>query len=229
MTNSISHHSQPLLSIAGTVGVGKSTLAKLLADRLGYKLSMEKVEGNPYLEDYYHDFKTWSFHLQIYFLAVRFAEQKRMYESGWGYVQDRTIYEDVGIFSRIQYEHGNMNERDYQTYRSLFEAMTMTPFFPTPTLIIYLEGSFDKIMERIRLRGRKMELETPISYWQELYERYHLWIEQFDLAPVLRINIDKLDLLQSPADLDNLLSMIHKRLSPRINDNYYIIHATTGE
>ncbi len=72
------HHipKNSIITVAGTVGVGKSTLTKALAKRLGFKTSLEEVDHNPYLEKFYHDFERWSFHLQIYFLAERFKEQK---------------------------------------------------------------------------------------------------------------------------------------------------------
>ena len=205
--------SSALISIAGTVGVGKSTLTKLLAQKLNFKTSMEKVDGNPYLEDYYSDFKTWSFHLQIYFLAERFKEQKRMFESNWGFVQDRTIYEDVGIFARLQYDNGNMTQRDFETYQSLFEAMTMSPFFPSPTLIIYLEGSFERILERIHRRGRDMETKTPISFWEELYGRYEKWIGSLNVSPVLRLNIDRYDFIKNPEDIDEVVRLISEKIN----------------
>ena len=70
-----------IITIAGTVGVGKSTLTQALADKLNFKTSFENVDHNPYLDKFYDDFERWSFHLQIYFLAERFKEQKRMFES----------------------------------------------------------------------------------------------------------------------------------------------------
>ena len=87
-----------IITIAGTVGVGKSTLTQALADKLNFKTSFENVDHNPYLDKFYDDFERWSFHLQIYFLAERFKEQKRMFEYGGGFIQDRSIYEDVDIF-----------------------------------------------------------------------------------------------------------------------------------
>ncbi len=95
-----------IITVAGTVGVGKSTLTKALAKRLGFSTSLEEVDENPYLEKFYHDFERWSFHLQIYFLAERFKEQKNMFESGGGFVQDRSIYEDTGIFAKMHADKG---------------------------------------------------------------------------------------------------------------------------
>ncbi|MBM7094577.1 MULTISPECIES: deoxynucleoside kinase [Alteribacter] len=182
-----------LITLAGTVGVGKSTLTNTLAHALNFKSSFEKVDGNPYLEDYYADFKTWSFHLQIYFLAERFKQQKQMHETGTGYVQDRSIYEDVGIFAKMQYDNNNMTKRDYETYQSLFEAMVMSPYFPKPDVLIYIDGTLDKILERVGRRGREMETKTPRSFWEDLYTRYQEWIRDFDVCPVLHLDIEAYD------------------------------------
>ena len=123
--NNIEIPKDAVITIAGTVGVGKSTMTKIIADKLGFQTSLEKVDDNPYLEPFYSDFQRWSFHLQVYFLAERFKEQKRIFESGGGYVQDRSIYEDTGIFAKMHADKGTMSEVDYETYTSLFEAMVM--------------------------------------------------------------------------------------------------------
>lgn len=167
------HHipKNSIITVAGTVGVGKSTLTKTLAKRLGFKTSLEEVDHNPYLEKFYHDFERWSFHLQIYFLAERFKEQKTIFEAGGGFVQDRSIYEDTGIFAKMHADKGTMSKVDYKTYTSLFEAMVMTPYFPHPDVLIYLEGDLENILNRIEQRGREMELQTSRSYWEEMHTR----------------------------------------------------------
>lgn len=197
-----------IITVAGTVGVGKSTMTKALAQALDFKTSFEKVDTNPYLEDFYADFERWSFHLQIYFLAERFKEQKKIFEYGGGFVQDRSIYEDTGIFAKMHYDNGTMSETDYETYRNLFDAMVMTPYFPHPDLLIYLEGSFEEIVHRIQLRGREMEKETPISYWEEMYERYKNWINNFNACPILRINISDYDLMKKENTIEPILEKI---------------------
>lgn len=205
-TYNIPHDS--IITVAGTVGVGKTTMTKTLAQALHFKTSIEKVDVNPYLESFYADFKRWSFHLQIYFLAERFKEQKKMFEYGGGFVQDRSIYEDTDIFAKMHYDNGTMSETDYKTYRELFDAMVMTPYFPHPDLLIYLEGSFEDILHRIQVRGRPMEKDTPISYWEEMYERYQNWIDQFDACPVLRLNIKDYDLMRQNNTMEPILEKI---------------------
>ena len=204
-----------IITVAGTVGVGKSTLTKALAKRLGVHTSLEEVDENPYLEKFYHDFERWSFHLQIYFLAERFKEQKNMFESGGGFVQDRSIYEDTGIFAKMHADKGTMSLTDYTTYTSLFEAMVMTPYFPHPDVLIYLEGDLENIINRIEKRGREMELQTNRSYWEEMYTRYEDWISGFNACPVLKVRIEDYDL---EADEQSLEPLIEK-ISHVINEN----------
>ncbi|KML38129.1 deoxynucleoside kinase [Cytobacillus firmus] len=200
--------SNAVITIAGTVGVGKSTMTNALADALGFRTSFEKVDTNPYLDKFYADFNRWSFHLQVYFLAERFKDQKRIFEYGGGFVQDRSIYEDTGIFAKMHYEKGTMSKVDYETYTSLFDAMVMTPYFPHPDLLIYLEGSLDDILSRIQERGRPMEQQTPISYWEEMHQRYENWINSFNACPVLRLNINDYDIVQNEKSIEPIVERV---------------------
>ena len=197
-----------VITIAGTVGVGKSTMTNALANALKFRTSYEKVDTNPYLDKFYDDFEKWSFHLQVYFLAERFKEQKRIYEYGGGFIQDRSIYEDTGIFAKMHYDKGTMTPIDYETYTNLFDAMVMTPYFPHPDLLIYLEGPIDDVIGRIQERGREMEQQTPHSYWKEMHGRYEEWINNFNACPVLRIDINDYDLMKNPAQIEDVVSRI---------------------
>jgi len=203
---------QTIITIAGTVGVGKSTMTKALAEALNFRTSFEKVDTNPYLDKFYDDFEKWSFHLQVYFLAERFKEQKRIFEYGGGFIQDRSIYEDTGIFAKMHYDKGTMSPTDYETYKNLFDAMVMTPYFPHPDLLIYLEGPIDAVIGRIQERGRVMEQQTPNDYWIEMHERYEDWINNFNSCPVLRLDINDYDLLKNPEAIDSIVSRISHML-----------------
>ncbi|QTD40195.1 deoxynucleoside kinase [Sporosarcina sp. Te-1] len=197
-----------VITIAGTVGVGKSTMTHALAQALGFRTSLENVDENPYLDRFYDDFEKWSFHLQIYFLAERFKEQKRIFEYGGGFIQDRSIYEDTGIFATMHKDQGTMDPVDFDTYTKLFEAMVMTPYFPHPDLLIYLDGPFETILSRIQERGRDMEQHTPVSYWEGLYNRYAKWIDSFNSCPVLRIDITDYDLVERPEEVEAIVERI---------------------
>ncbi|WP_100332964.1 deoxynucleoside kinase [Bacillus alkalisoli] len=204
--------SNAVITIAGTVGVGKSTMTKALAQALDFRTSFEKVDTNPYLDKFYADFQRWSFHLQIYFLAERYKEQKKIFEYGGGFIQDRSIYEDTGIFAKMHYEKGTMTPVDYETYTSLFEAMVMTPYFPHPDLLIYLEGSLEDILARIEQRGRPMEQQTPIAYWQEMHGRYENWINNFNACPVLRLNINEYDVVQNETSIEPIIEKVSNHI-----------------
>ncbi|WP_336047052.1 deoxynucleoside kinase [Solibacillus ferritrahens] len=197
-----------VITIAGTVGVGKSTMTKALSQSLNFRTSYEKVDTNPYLDKFYDDFEKWSFHLQIYFLAERFKEQKRIFEYGGGFIQDRSIYEDTGIFAKMHYDKGTMSPIDYETYTNLFDAMVMTPYFPHPDLLVYLEGPIDDVIGRIQERGREMEQQTPHTYWQEMHGRYENWINNFNACPVLRIDINDYDLMKNPDQVEDIVVRI---------------------
>ncbi|HEY9570642.1 MAG TPA: deoxynucleoside kinase [Metalysinibacillus sp.] len=209
---------QTVITIAGTVGVGKSTMTQALADALSFRTSFEKVDTNPYLDKFYEDFSAWSFHLQIYFLAERFKEQKRIFEYGGGFIQDRSIYEDTGIFAKMHYDKGTMTPIDYETYKNLFDAMVMTPYFPHPDLLIYIEGPVESIIDRIHSRGREMEQQTSHDYWYEMHKRYEDWINNFNSCPVLRINIDDYD-LKKDADA---VELIVKRIAQMLEQTSHL-------
>ena len=221
MTNKVIPN-DAIITIAGTVGVGKSSLTQALSKRLNFKTSFEKVDNNPYLEKFYHDFERWSFHLQIYFLAERFKEQKRMFEYGGGFIQDRSIYEDVDIFAKMHEEQGTMTEEDYATYRELFEAMVMTPYFPKPDALIYLECDYNDVIQRIQRRGRQMEIETDEAYWKKLFSRYDNWINNFTECPVVRVNINDYDLYEDPDSINHIIDKIahvietHRSIDTRV-------------
>lgn len=211
-----------VITIAGTVGIGKSTLTAALAERLGFRTSYENVDANPYLERFYADFERWSFHLQIFFLAERFAESKRMFEYGGGFVQDRSIYEDVDIFAAMHAEQGTMSPEDHRTYSDLFNALVLSPYVAPPDVLVYLESDLDRVLERISRRGRRMEVETDPGYWQRLFARYEKWISTFRACPVVRVDISEYDLEEGPHTLDPLIATIgraitvHRSQDPRV-------------
>ena len=199
------------ITVAGNVGAGKSTLTKLLGDSLNFRTHFEKVDNNPYLSDFYLDQSQWGFHLQLYFLAQRFKQQKEIELNKFNNIQDRSIYEDVEIFAQALYEDGKMNERDYITYKELF--YDMLPYLRRPDLMIYLDGSIDTILHRINLRGREMEKSVDNTYWTNLHNRYEGWISNYNQSPVLYVDINKVDLINNPEHLEILANEIKNILN----------------
>src|SRR5512137_1031174 len=120
------------VAVAGNIGVGKSTLVSMLAERLNWKPFFEPVTENPYLADFYKDMHAWSFHSQIFFLTHRLRIQKDLIHYPGSVIQDRSIYEDAEIFARNLYLKGNFLKRDYETYYTLYS--TLQEFLPAPNL-----------------------------------------------------------------------------------------------
>lgn len=201
-----------VIAIAGTVGVGKSTLTKKLAEHLNFKTAFENVETNPYLKLYYENLERWGFHLQIFFLAERIKQQKKIFEYGGGFIQDRTIYEDLEIFAKMNFDNGTMTENDFSTYKSLFETLVKTPYFQKVDLIVYLEGDVEDILSRINTRGREIEMQTEATYWEQLHKRYQEWIENYTHTPVLRININDYD-VENEESIKKIVQKIEKILA----------------
>jgi deoxyadenosine/deoxycytidine kinase len=203
--------SQPLfVAVAGNIGAGKSSLARLLGERFQWKPYFESVDDNPYLADFYGDMSRWSFHLQIYFLANRFKCHKEIVESSESVIQDRSIYEDAEIFAHNLYDIGKMTERDYTNYVSLFHVMM--EYLKPPDLMIYLRANIETLVKQISKRGRDFEQGIQRSYLETLNVLYEDWIARYKLGPLLIIESDNLDFVNNKADLDNILKSVKDSL-----------------
>jgi deoxyadenosine/deoxycytidine kinase len=198
------------IAVAGNVGAGKSTLTRLLAAELGWEPFMEAVDDNPYLADFYDDMPRWSFHSQIYFLSRRLRHHRALVDHPGSVVQDRSVYEDAEIFARNLYMQGALGERDYRSYRELYEAIAS--FLPPPDLVVYLRASVDTLRERIARRGRDFEREISPEYLARLNQLYEEWAASFTLAPVLTIQADSIPYVDNHMDLTGVTGRIEAAL-----------------
>ncbi len=198
------------IAVAGNVGVGKSTLTRMLADRLGWEPFFEAVDDNPYLADFYQDMRQWAFHSQIFFLSRRLRHHHELLQRENSVIQDRSVYEDAEIFARNLYEQGAMSERDYRSYRELYEVLCA--FLPPPDLILYLRADVDTLLHRIRKRGRAYEQDIDPNYLRQLNRLYDEWIDQFTLSPVLTIEAANLDFVAHRDHLDRIEAAVRDRL-----------------
>jgi deoxyadenosine/deoxycytidine kinase len=196
--------------IAGNIGAGKSTLVKLLSERLGFKPYYEPVAENPYLEDFYEDMRTWAFHSQLFFLSYRLRAHRALMDDPHSVVQDRSLYEDAEIFARNLHEQGTMSGRDWETYRGLYK--TMADLLPAPDLVIYIRASVRTLKSRISMRGRGFEAGISEEYLENLNRLYESWIEGFELAPVLVVPGDRLDFVTDDGDLAAIEASVLERL-----------------
>jgi len=199
------------ITVAGNIGVGKSTLVGLLSKKLGWEPFYEPEGENPYLADFYQDMHSWSFHSQIFFLARRLRAHRQLLDHPTSAIQDRSVYEDAEIFAQNLYLQHHMSERDYQTYRELYQVLTI--FLPPPDLVIYLRASVPTLVRRITSRGRDYEQQIQPEYLQRLNSLYEAWIADFILCPVLTVPADDLDYVAHNGHLNLIVIKINEKLS----------------
>jgi len=179
------------IAIAGNMGVGKSSLVDFLSSTYGIAPFYEPNDENPYLPDFYANMKRWAFHSQLYFLSNKFRIHQELDRTPGVVVQDRTIFEDAEIFATALYDMGQIDDRDWQTYRAFYA--TILDAIRPPDLMIYLRCSMRTLRRRIKLRGRAMEQDIPLSYLKRLERLYEGWISSYRLSEVLVLETDKLD------------------------------------
>ena len=126
------------IAIAGNIGAGKSTLVEYLTSKYPLIPIYEPLEDNPYLDEFYKDMKSWSFHSQVWFLSQKFKLHQQIASDPGTFVQDRTIYEDAEIFATYLHRSRRMKKRDFETYISMYESMRDT--LQPPDLLIYLRS-----------------------------------------------------------------------------------------
>jgi len=201
------------IAIAGNIGVGKSSLTGMLGERLGWEPFFEAVSDNPYLADFYQDMARWSFHSQVFFLSRRLRHHHQLLLWPNSVVQDRTVYEDAEVFACNLYRQGLMSERDYRSYRELYEVLSA--LLPPPDLVVYLRASVPTLMARIAQRGRPFERNIAPEYLEQLNELYEEWIGRFNLCPVLTVPSDRLDFVANSHHLDLIVEKVMEKLQGR--------------
>lgn len=202
-----------MVVVAGNIGAGKTSLTERLGERLGWITAYESVADNPYLPDFYADMRSWSFHLQVFFLGHRSRQYLDLAAKPQSAILDRSIYEDAFIFARALHTMGNLNERDYFSYRRVFDLIVSQ--LPPPDLLIYLKAPVEVLMERIRRRARSIEGGIDIDYLRLLDGFYEEWMQSFDVCPILTIRSDDLDFVHKKQHLDVVVQHIQDKFSSR--------------
>jgi deoxyadenosine/deoxycytidine kinase len=202
--------SKRLVVVAGNIGAGKTSLTERIGSRLGWRTDYESVADNPYLPDFYTDMRAWSFHLQIYFLGHRASQYLEAANDPRSVILDRSLQEDAYIFARALHHMGNLSERDYLAYRTLYNLVIDS--LPAPNLLIYLKCPVNVLMDRIERRARNIETGISAEYLTLLDTFYNEWLNAFDLCPVLTIRTDDLDYVHQPIALEIVVERIKERL-----------------
>ena len=196
------------IAIAGNIGAGKSSLLEFLTASYDVAPFYEPNDANPYLEDFYKDMKSWAFHSQLFFLSNKFRIHQQADRTPGVVIQDRTIFEDAEIFATALHQMRKIDKRDWQTYWSFYQSILDA--IQPPDLMIYLRCPVRTIRRRIKLRGRKMEQDIPLSYIKRLERLYEEWIDNYRLGEVLVLDSDRLDFVSDLIDRQDVRERVEK-------------------
>lgn len=210
-----------VIVVGGMIGLGKSSVAKMLGEKFGTDVFYESVEDNKILPLFYTasdeeiQAKRYPFLLQLWFLHTRFKSIKEALVND-NNVLDRSIYEDC-FFARKNMELGRITELEMEIYENLLENMMQElDELPkkSPDLMVYLKGSFETVLDRIKKRGREYELdEELVEYYKFLWKDYDEWImNHYKASQVLVIDMDKIDVVENKEDAEFVFNLVKERL-----------------
>ncbi len=207
----------------GTMGSGKTTVAKLLAREFRFHLIQENFGDNAFLSRFYSDMKRWAFHSQTFYLMEKtqqLLEVARVLSDAkdpvWnkrahGIVQDTPIQQDAFSYAKAQHVLGNIDDAEWRLYQKIYKAFE--PYFPKPDLIVYLETTVPALTTRINNRRRGYEQHIPQSYVELLDMLNHKWISENTDIPLVSISTDGLNIVHSRNAQKQMLGIIRKRLN----------------
>ncbi|MEG1003225.1 deoxynucleoside kinase [Clostridium sp.] len=211
-----------VIVVGGMIGLGKSSVAKILGEHLNSDVFYESVDDNPILPLFYSETEEeinknrYPFLLQLYFLNTRFKSIKEALVHNDN-ILDRSIYEDW-YFAKKNMELGRISELEMSIYENLLKnMMEELEELPkkAPDVMIYLKGSFETVLERIRLRGRDFEVDDDLKeYYEFLWKDYDDWVENhYDASEVLIIDMDKMDVVNNKVDEEELVRLVKEKVT----------------
>ena len=193
------------IAIEGPIGVGKTSLADILAKKLNSRLVLEGAEDNPFITDFYKDVQKHAFQTQMFFLLSRYRQQQELAQSDLfqqGIVSDYIFAKDR-IFANLTLDDNEL--KLYEQIHSILGGRVLKPDF-----IIYLQASTDVLLKRINQRGRKFESQITADYLAELNQAYNYYFFHYQETPLMVVNTSEIDFVHRDADLDDLLSHMSK-------------------
>jgi deoxyadenosine/deoxycytidine kinase len=207
------------IAVEGPIGSGKTTLAQILADRMGGRLVQEPVDENPFLPAFYDDARKHAFQTQLFFLLSRFQQQQQLFQ------QDLFTQSTVAdyLFAKDRIFAGlTLDANELALYDRLYEVLG--PRVVRPDLVIYLQARKDVLLHRIRKRGRPYERQIDPAYLEALATAYADFFFHYDETPLLVVNTSDIDLVNSEADVEALAAVIRKH---RKGTQHYVPMGTT--
>ncbi len=202
------------LAIEGPIGVGKTTLARLLADKLDARLVLEAAEENPFLQKFYKDSNRYGFQTQIFFLLSRYDQQRELLQGDL--FEERVICDYLFARDRI-FAYLNLDDDELALYEQFYRFLG--GMVAKPDLVIYLQASTTTLQERIRRRGREYELDISDEYLMEVNRSYNAFFFHYDATPLLIVNTDGIDFVHYEDDLVELIEEIQHMHSGK---RYYV-------
>ncbi len=194
------------IAIEGVIGVGKSSLARRLAERLQGRLVLEEVEENPFLAGFYRDRRRYAFPCQLFFLLSRYRQQRALMQPDL--FERRTVCDYLFRKDRI-FALLNLDEAEMGLYDEIWPLLERE--LPRPDRVVYLQASIETLMRRIDQRGREFERGIDPEYLRELSESYNRFFFHSDESPLLVVNTDAIDFVSNPDDLEDLIRRIREQ------------------
>jgi deoxyguanosine kinase len=206
----------PYLAVEGVIGVGKTTLVRLLAEQFGATALLEVFEENPFLSDFYADRARYAFQTQIFFLLSRYRQQFDIIPRG---LSSGPVLSDYTFAKDSLFAHLNLAGDELSVYEKLHGALAEK--IPTPDLVVYLRADLDVLMARIAARDRPYERGMERDYIESLRLAYEGFFAAYSQAPVLVIDTNHLNVLQDPLALVSVRERIRDRLPAALGDGAY--------
>jgi deoxyguanosine kinase len=191
--------------VEGVIGVGKTSLVNILAERFGGRKVLEVVEENPFLSSFYSDREKYAFQTQLFFLLSRFRQQQDLFQQDL--FRSLTVSDYLFAKDRI-FATLNLSEDELALYERVFEALG--PRVTKPDLVIYLQARLDVLQTRIKKRGRDFERRIDAGYLERLTRAYNDFFFHYSETPLLVVNTSDIDFVNNPEDLEGLLGMVRK-------------------
>jgi deoxyadenosine/deoxycytidine kinase len=193
------------IAVEGPVGVGKSTLARVLAERLGARLVEEDPEENPFLRAYYQDRRKHAFQAQLFFLLSRFQQQQALFQQDL--FSRSTVAEYLFARDRI-FASLTLGPDELALYERVYEMLG--PRVVKPDLVVYLQARTEVLLSRVRRRGRDYERSIDAAWLEALGKAYNDFFFHYDDTPLLVVNVSDVDLEGNPDDVEALLTVVRK-------------------